>query len=73
MNQLFKEIINTDEPKLKSPHFIIDHEVKEVEKPFPFVASYVVYQGKSQSGKSRRVYGHAFHNVIKYCDPKTQL
>ena len=52
MNQLFKEIINTDAPKLKAPHFIIDHEVKDIEKPFPPVASYVVYLGKSRSGKS---------------------
>ena len=73
MNRLFKEIINTDAPKLKAPHFIIDHEVKDVEKPFPSVASYVVYLGKSRSGKSslitslltnRRVYRNAFHNVI---------
>ena len=42
----FKEIVNTDAPKLKAPHFIIDHEVKRVEKPFPSVASYCVFVGK---------------------------
>ena len=70
---LFKEIINKDAPRLKTPHFIIDHEVKHVEKPFPSVASYLVFLGKSRSGKSslitslltnRRVYRNAFHNVI---------
>ena len=73
MNTSFKEIVNTDAPILKTPHFIIDHEEKNVEKPFPSVASYIVYVGKSRSGKSslitslltnRRVYRNAFHNVI---------
>ena len=73
MTSAFKEIINKNAPKLKTPHFVIDHEVKDVEKPFPSVASYIVYVGKSRSGKSslitslltiRRVYGNAFHNVI---------
>ena len=51
MTSSFKEIINTNAPKLKTPHFVIDHKVKDVEKPFPSVASYIVYVGKSRSGK----------------------
>ena len=38
----FTEIINTKAPHLKAPLFIIDHNVKDVEKPFPSVASYMV-------------------------------
>ena len=73
MSSSSKEIANIDAPKLKAPHFIIDHEVKSVEKPFPSVASYCVFVGKSRSGKSslitslltnRRVYRKAFHNII---------
>lgn len=69
----FNEIINTNAPILKTPHFIVDHEVKHVEKPFPSVASYIVFVGKSRSGKSslitslltnRRIYRNAFNNVI---------
>ena len=52
MSSSFIEIVNNDAPKLKAPHFIIDHEVKSVEKPFPSVASYCVFVGKSRSGKS---------------------
>ena len=69
----FLETINTSAPQLKAPHFIIDHNIKHVEKPFPSVASYIVFVGKSRSGKSslitsllknRRLYRNAFHNVI---------
>ena len=69
----FTEIVNESAPHLKMPHFIIDHSVKIVEKPFPSVASYLVFVGKSRSGKSslitsllknRRLYRNAFHNVI---------
>ena len=69
----FTEIINESAPHLKMPHFIIDHNIKLVEKPFPSVASYIVFVGKSRSGKSslitsllknRRLYRNAFHNVI---------
>ena len=78
MNASFVEIINNQAPKLKNPSFIVDHNVKNVEKPFPSVASYTVFVGKSRSGKSslitslltnRRVYRNAFHNVI-ICIPK---
>ena len=73
MNATFHEIQNDQAPKHKTPHFIVDHEFKHVEKPFPSVASYMVCVGKSRSGKSslitslltsRRVYRNAFHNVI---------
>ena len=69
----FAELINETAPHLKMPSFIIDHNVKLVEKPFPSVASYLVFVGKSRSGKSslitsllknRRLYRNAFHNVI---------
>ena len=79
MNTTFNEIENNNAPKLlKNPHFIVDYEFKHVEKPFPSVASYLVFVGKSRSGKSsliisiltnRRVYRNAFHNVI-ICIPK---
>ena len=78
MNASFVEIINNQAPKLKNPSFIVDHNVKNVEKPFPSVASYMVFVGKSRSGKSslitslltnRRVYRNTFHNVI-ICIPK---
>ena len=73
MSATFHEIQNEQAPKLKTPHFIVDHEFKNVEKPFPSVASYMVFLGKSRSGKSslitsiltnRRIYKNAFHNVI---------
>jgi len=78
MDTNFHEIVNENAPKLKNPHFIVDYEVKDVEKPFPSVASYMVFCGKSRSGKSslitsiltnRRIYRNAFHNVI-ICIPK---
>ena len=74
----FREIINHQAPKLKTPHFIVDHRVKDVEKPFPSVASYLVFCGKSRSGKSslitsiltnQKVYRNTFHNVI-ICIPR---
>ena len=78
MNATFHEIQNNQAPKLKTPHFVVDHEFKHVENPFPSVASYMVFVGKSRSGKSslitslltsRHVYRNAFHNVI-VCIPK---
>ena len=69
----FSEIVNPTAPQLKALHFVIDHNVKHVERPFPSVASYMVFVGKSRSGKSslitsllknRRLYRNAFHNVI---------
>ena len=48
----FREIINESAPHLTMPHFIINHNLKLVEKPFPSVASYIVFVGKSRSGKS---------------------
>ena len=80
MSATFHEIHNNQAPKLKTPHFVVDHEFKHVEKPFPSVASYMVFvgTGKSRSGKSslitslltsRRMYRNAFHNVI-LCIPK---
>ena len=73
MNATFHEIPNNQAPKLKTPHFIVDHEFKHVEKPFPSVASYIVFVGKSRSGKSslitsiltnRSIYRNAFCRVI---------
>ena len=73
MNSSFVEIKNENAPKLKAPHFIIDHKFKEVAPPFPSIHSYLVFVGKSRSGKSslitsiltnRRVYRNAFHNVL---------
>ena len=54
MNATFHEIQNDQASRLKTPHFIVDHEFKHVEKPlnFPSVASYVVFVGKSRSGNS---------------------
>ena len=78
MDTNFHEVINENAPRLKNPHFVVDYEVKDVEKPFPSVASYMVFCGKSRSGKSslitsiltnRRIYRNAFHNVI-ICIPK---
>jgi len=35
MNATFHEIHNDQAPRLKTPHFVVDHEFKHVEKPFP--------------------------------------
>ena len=78
MNASFFEIENKDPPKLKNPHFIVDYAFKDVAKPFPSVASYMVFVGKSRSGKSslitsiltsRKVYRNAFHNIL-ICIPR---
>ena len=45
MSATFHEIQNDQAPKLKTPHFVVDHEFKHVEKPFPSVASYMVFVG----------------------------
>ena len=69
MSATFHEIHNDKAPKLKTPHFVVDHKFKKVEKPFPSVASYMCFVGKSRSGKSslitsiltnRSVYRNAF-------------
>ena len=52
MSATFHEIQNKQAPKFKTLHFIVDHNFKHVEKPFPSVASYMVFVGKSRSGKS---------------------
>ena len=39
MDTNFHEVINENAPRLKNPHFVVDYEVKDVEKPFPIVAS----------------------------------
>ena len=52
MESSFKEKINSDTIQLKTPHFIIDHEMKHVEKPFSSVASYIEYVGKYRSRNS---------------------
>ena len=73
MNASFSEIINDQAPNLRNPTCIVDHYVKNVEKPFPSVASYMVFVGKSHSGQSslitslltnRRVYRNTFQNVV---------
>ena len=73
MNSMFHEIHNDKAPKLKTLHFLVDYKFKHLEKPFPSVASFMVFVGKSRSGKSslitsllsnRRIYQNAFHNVI---------
>ena len=55
------------------PEFLIDHKFKEIIPPFPSVASYMVFCGKSRSGKSSlitalltnpKMYKRAFHNII---------
>jgi len=78
MDTNFHEVITENAPTLKNPHFVVDYEVKDVEKPFPSVASYMVFCGKSRSGKSslitsiltnKRIYRNEFHNVI-ICIPK---
>ena len=78
MNASFTEIENIDPPRLKNPHFIVDYAFKDVAKPFPSVASYMVFVGKSRSGKSslitsiltnRKVYRNAFNNIL-ICIPR---
>ena len=61
MNATFNEIQNTQAPKLKTPHFVVDHECKRVEKPFPSVASYIVFVGKSRSGN--QVLSHRYLQI----------
>ena len=43
---------NPQAPALKRPKFVVDYPLKSVCKPFPDVASYMVFCGKSRSGKS---------------------
>ena len=52
MNPSFTEIENKDPPKLKNLHFLVHYTFKNVAKLFPSVASYMVFVGKSRSGKS---------------------
>ena len=52
MNATFHEIPNDQAPKLKTPHFIVNHKFKHVENSFPSVASYICFVGKSRCGKS---------------------
>ena len=78
MNTSIAEIENKDPPKLKNPHFIVDYTFRDLANPFPSVASYIVFVGKSRSGKSslitfiltnRRVNRNAFHNIL-VCIPR---
>lgn len=67
------ETPNPAAPALKRPHFVVDYPLKNVCRPFPDVASYMVFCGKSRSGKSslltsllldKNMYKRAFHNVL---------
>jgi hypothetical protein len=67
------ETQNPQAPALKRPKFVVDYPLKSVCKPFPDVASYMVFCGKSRSGKSsllasllldKNMYRRAFHNVL---------
>lgn len=69
----FTEIENKEAPHLRMPTFLVDHELKNVVPPFPNKASYMVFVGKSRSGKSslitalltsNRMYKCAFHNIL---------
>ena len=46
MNASFTEIENIYPPRLKNPHFIVNYAFKDVAKPFPSVASYMVFVGQ---------------------------
>ena len=61
MNTTFYEIHKNKSPKLKTNHFIVDNEFKHVEKPSPSVASYMVFVGKSRSGKSSHNFSQITH------------
>ena len=43
---------NTKAPDIKRPHFVVDYKIKNIVKPFPEQASYIVFCGASRSGKS---------------------
>ena len=69
---------NTEAPDLKHPRFVVDHRIKQVVKPFPEQASYIVFCGASRSGKSSlmtsllmisSMYKRVFHNVL-LCIPE---
>ena len=47
MHSTFNEIENSNAPKLNNPHFIVDYESKHGENPFPSVAFYIIFVGKS--------------------------
>ena len=71
MSATFHEIHNDQAPKLKTPHFVVNHKFKHVEKPFPSVASYMVFVGKNRSGKSHHVFANKLmhvHECIPQCD-----
>ena len=70
---IFEEIINEKSPKLKIPEFNVDKKLREVMPPFPSLHSYIVFCGKSLSGKSslltslltnKDLYKKAYNNVI---------
>ena len=76
-----REQVNTNPPDLDMPKFLVDDKLKDVEPPFPNVASCLLFVGKSLSGKSSlitslltssRLYSHAFHNVI-ICIPQNSF
>ena len=67
------ETKNPDEPILRRPKFVVDYKIKDIVKPFPDQASYMVFVGKSRSGKSslltsllldKKMYRKAFHNIL---------
>ena len=50
MNASFIVKVNTKTPKLKNPHFVVDHNVNMLKISF-LVLLHVVFIGKSRSGK----------------------
>ena len=75
------EQVNTNPADLDMLKFLVDDKLKDVELPFPNIASCLLFVGKSRSGKSSlitslltspRLYSHAFHNVI-ICIPQNSF
>ena len=60
-------------PKLKLPEYVVDKKLGDITPPWPCYHSFLMFVGKSRSGKSslltailthRKIYKKKFHNII---------
>ena len=65
------EQVNTNPPDLHMPKFLVDDKLKDVELPFPNIASCLLFVGKSRSGKSSLGDNVSTHEstIVQSCVP----
>ena len=78
---MISEIPAQKVPKFKLPEYVINNKLEDITPPWPCYHSFIMFVGKSKSGKSslfsallthRKIYKKKFENII-ICIPMHSL